>query len=317
MIDFRTLETFMWVATLGSFRGAAQKLNTTQPAISQRIAQLEAEFGARLIDRRSRSVQPTAKGRELLIYADRLLRLRAEMRLAIAGSDSFRGALRIGVSETIVHTWLPRLIERVSSVHPQLSLEIDVDISPHLRGRLVSQEIDLAFLLGPVDGPNIENRPLCRFPIVFLASPKIDLPSGELGAADLARHPILTFARGTQPYHSMRELFRPHEFPGLRIHASAALSPVIRMATDGLGIAAIPAEIALEELRAGKLRILSTHLKIPDLVFTASWVSSPDGLAAASVGAIAVEVAAEAGGVLGVGATAPAHPGVASAEGPG
>ena len=33
MVDFRTIETFLWVVTLGSFRGAAKKLNTTQPAI--------------------------------------------------------------------------------------------------------------------------------------------------------------------------------------------------------------------------------------------------------------------------------------------
>ena len=45
MTDFKAIETFMWVVTLGSFRGAAQKLNTTQPAISQRIAQLEREVG--------------------------------------------------------------------------------------------------------------------------------------------------------------------------------------------------------------------------------------------------------------------------------
>ncbi len=45
MVDFKAIETFMWVVTLGSFRGAAQKLNTTQPAISQRIAQLETRGG--------------------------------------------------------------------------------------------------------------------------------------------------------------------------------------------------------------------------------------------------------------------------------
>ena len=51
MTDFKAIETFMWVVTLGSFRGAAQKLNTTQPAISQRIAQLEREVGVRLLQR--------------------------------------------------------------------------------------------------------------------------------------------------------------------------------------------------------------------------------------------------------------------------
>jgi len=38
MVDFKSIETFLWVVTLGSFRAAGEKLNTTQPAISQRIA---------------------------------------------------------------------------------------------------------------------------------------------------------------------------------------------------------------------------------------------------------------------------------------
>ncbi len=293
MVDFKTLETFMWVATLGSFRGAATKLNTTQPAISQRIAQLEEEFGIRLLDRQTRVVQPTAKGRELLVYADRLLRLRAEMRMAIAERDSIRGVLRLGVSETIVHTWLPELIERVSKVHPELSLEIDVDISPNLRDRLVAQEIDLAFLLGPLSNPSVRNRALCQFPIVFLASPKLIFPPGNIPLELLAQYPIMTFSRRTQPYTAIRELFSRTDLPAVRLHASASLAPVVRMAVDGLGIAAVPAAIAHEELRNGRVRVLQTEATIPDLVFTASWPITPDGFAAEAVGAIALQIAAE------------------------
>ena len=51
MIDLRNLETFVWVAQLGGFRSAADKLNTTQPAISARIALLEDELGVKLFDR--------------------------------------------------------------------------------------------------------------------------------------------------------------------------------------------------------------------------------------------------------------------------
>eukprot|EP01035_Chromulina_nebulosa_P046462 gene46462-62940_t len=58
MVDFKAIETFLWVVKLGSFRGAAQKLNTTQPAISQRIAQLERDLGVRLLQRdRKRATQ--------------------------------------------------------------------------------------------------------------------------------------------------------------------------------------------------------------------------------------------------------------------
>ena len=66
MTDFKAIETFMWVVTLGSFRGAAQKLNTTQPAISQRIAQLEREVGVRLLQRDRRMVLPTPSGRQMM-----------------------------------------------------------------------------------------------------------------------------------------------------------------------------------------------------------------------------------------------------------
>ena len=62
MIDLRNIETFFWVATLGGFRAAAEKLSATQPAISQRIASLESDLGVRLFDRDVRGIKLTARG---------------------------------------------------------------------------------------------------------------------------------------------------------------------------------------------------------------------------------------------------------------
>src|SRR6187399_642632 len=150
MTDFKAIETFMWVVTLGSFRGAAQKLNTTQPAISQRIAQLEREVGVRLLQRDRRMVLPTPSGRQLMVYAEKLIGLRSEMLAVIGDRSAMRGVMRLGVAETIVHTWLTQLIKRVNHAYPNLSLEIEVDITPNLRARLLAQEIELAFLIGPL-----------------------------------------------------------------------------------------------------------------------------------------------------------------------
>src|SRR6266436_1753364 len=83
MVDFRSIETFLWVVTLGSFRGAAQRLNTTQPAISQRIAKLEREMGVKLLNREHRVASPTANGRQLMVYAEKLIGLRSEMMAAV------------------------------------------------------------------------------------------------------------------------------------------------------------------------------------------------------------------------------------------
>lgn len=294
MTDFRSLETFVWVARLGSFRGAAAKLNTTQPAVSQRIAKLETDFGATLIDRQSRSVRPTEKGRELLSYAERLLKLRSEMRAALADRNAIRGEVRLGVSETIVHTWLPRFIERVHAAHPRVALEIDVDITPNLSNRLTGHEIDLAFMLGPTSSPAIRSRLLCRFPLAFLASPKLGLPSaGSVSLEALARHAIITFSRGTQPYVTVNDIFaRPH-LPPIRLHASASLSPVVRMAVDGIGVAFIPPAVVANELRTGQLRIVPTEVGISELSFAASWPTTPDSLAAEELANIGVSTADE------------------------
>jgi DNA-binding transcriptional LysR family regulator len=293
MIDFRSLETFMWVANLRSFRGAAEKLNTTQPAVSMRIAQLEDDLGVRLLDRDRRAVSPTEKGQLLLRYADRLIRQRAEMIESVGDRMTMRGIVRLGVSETIVHTWLPTLIERVNAAYPNLELEIEVDISPNLRDRLVAKDLNLALLLGPISNPNVHSQPLCSYPLAFIASDKIKFSKKIVTLDEIAKWPIVTFSRNTQPFIFVHELF---ERRGMRttIHASASLSTVVRMALDGIGIAVIPPAILPNVVADKRLRPLKTDITLPHLNFVVSWPSTPDSFSAQKVAEIAIRVAKQA-----------------------
>jgi DNA-binding transcriptional LysR family regulator len=291
MADFKGLETFLWVVTLGSFRGAAQKLNTTQPAISQRIAQLEREMGVKLLQRDRRAASPTPSGRQMMVYAEKLIGLRSEMLAVVGDRSALRGVLRLGVAETIVHTWLPQLIKSVNQAYPNLSLEIEVDITPNLRARLLAQEIELAFLLGPLAASTVRNRTLCDYPIGFLASPSLGLGKEMLSVHDLAKFPIITFPRKTQPYELVRSLFNRPEIPPIRLHASASLATVIHMAIEGLGIAVIPTAIVENEMADARLQLLSTSLQMAPLTFSASWLASPDTIAIERVAELAGKLA--------------------------
>jgi len=293
MVDFKTLETFVWVANLRSFRRAAEKLNTTQPAVSMRIAQLEEDLGVRLLERDRRLVSPTEKGQLLLGYADRLIRLRAETVEAVGDRTTMRGIVRLGVSETIVHTWLPTLVERVNAAYPNLELEIEVDISPNLRDRLVAKDLNLGLLLGPISNPNVHSRPLCTFPLAFVAGRQIKFAQKSVPLAELANRPIVTFSRNTQPYIAVRELFnRAGLLP--TIHASASLATVVRMALDGIGVAVIPPAILANVVPEKRLRPLKSEATLPDLNFVVSWPSTPDNFAAQKVAEIAIQVAKKA-----------------------
>lgn len=273
MIDFKAIETFMTVAKLASFTKAADQLHTTQPAISKRVWLLEEDIGARLLERGKRTVRPTPEGRSLLEYGEKLVRLRAEMLSAVGGSAAVSGLIRIGSSETIVHTWLPQLVRRASEQFPRLSLEIEVDISPRLQERLMVGALDLAFMVGPVNLPNVRSVEIAKYPMAFVASPDIKLPRKTVELNELTKWPIATFSRGSKPFEAVRDLFLSTGTLSPRIHACASLAPVVKMALEGICVAAIPPTIVEDHLRNGSLRNLNCVGQLPQLQFDAAWRS--------------------------------------------
>ncbi|MFP5515070.1 MAG: LysR family transcriptional regulator [Alphaproteobacteria bacterium] len=293
MIDLRNIETFYWVATLGGFRRAAQKLNTTQPAISTRIGQLEQTLNTRLLDRGTKKVALTPKGIEMLMYAERLLGLRSEMLLAMGDRSSVRGTVRLGTSESIVHTWLSTLVQRVNATYPRVTLEITVDVTANLRDFLIEGELDIALLMGPISAPRVRNVTLCEYPLACLAAPGLDLPEGRLTLAQLTSQPIITFARTTRPYMQLAELFSRGDLPSARIFTTSSMWSIVRMAMDGIGTCVIPPAVVPDELAGGRLRRLATELDelLPPLLFTASYLDTPDRAIAAVVADIARDVA--------------------------
>lgn len=290
MADFRSLEVFYWVATLSSFRRASEQVNTTQPAVSQRIAALEHEFGT-LFERRSRDVALTERGRVLLGFAERFLALQAEMASALDETGRTTGTLRLGVSETIVHLWLSRFIERMRAVHPGISVDITVDISPNMQAALVASELDLAFLVGPITVPSLVNRPLFAVPVAWIAAPGLVPDEEPLSLGALMRHPLVTYPRNTSPYVELRDLVLKANLLPSQIHTSASLATIVKMGVERLGICVIPPAIVQDELASGALRILPTEQALSNLTFTATHAKRPEGHFVADAARIAEEVA--------------------------
>ncbi len=295
MADLRSLEIYYWTATLGSFSRAAERLNTTQPAVSQRIAALERAFGVTLIARGPRTIGLTPKGRELLTFAERFLHLRSQMMATIANPASTTGVLRLGVSETIVHTWLMRFIEAMSRTFPGVAVDIAVDISPNMRDALLRHDLDLAFLVGPITMPSLINVPLCRFSVAWIAAPHLDFGEGRgdgtIGLAELTRHPVISYPRNTNPYAQLHELLARSNLPPPRLYSSASLSTIVRMAVEGIGVGVIPAEAVRVELAEGRLKRVDTSVRLPDIAFTATYENAPDNRLAAAAAEIARAVA--------------------------
>ncbi len=113
MLDPRRLLTFHAVARAGSFSAAARELNLTQPAVSQQVAALERELGARLLHRGPGGLTLTAAGEVALEHGEALAeRLAlADAQLAELGDDD--GPLRVGAFPSALATLVPAAIARL------------------------------------------------------------------------------------------------------------------------------------------------------------------------------------------------------------
>ena len=160
----------------------------------------------RLFEREARGVKLTGKGHELLSHAERMLQVRRDMFEAAREQNVMSGTVRIGVAETIVQTWLPTLIELVHTAYPALVLEIEVDTTHVLRPHLLSRQIDLAFLMGPVLEARVENLPLCTYPLAWVANPQLDLGPEPVTLERIARLPIITYPSNSAPYRVVRDM---------------------------------------------------------------------------------------------------------------
>lgn len=276
MVDLRNIETFYWVATLGGFRAAAEKLHATQPAISQRIQSLEESLGVRLFERDNRGIALTVKGIELLPIAERMLRTRSELMQAAREDNVIRGTLRLGVSETVVHTWLPRLMEYLHETYPALLMDIQVDTSTLLKEQINGHQLDLAFLLGPMTEPHVQNLDLCEYPLHWLASPRLSLGRGPVPLKRLGDWPIITYPASTDPHKEVQKRMRAAGVDPVRMYGSAALSVIVRMAQDGIGTAVVALVTAQRALEDGSLIALDVDgTPLPPLRYTACWRTCP------------------------------------------
>lgn len=268
----RNLDTFYWIASLGSFRAAADHLHLTQPAISARIQVLEQDLGAEVFVREVRNAELTPEGRKLFAFAERFMDLEQAILSAFQDTTTIEQTIRVGASETIVSTWLPDFMGDFSQSRKGLSFDLRVDSTDNLRNALVSREIDLAFLMGPVAEVSITNHPICAYEMIFAALPEIARRHTLWTLREIAAEPVLTFATNTKPSRQLKEVLMKHSNDP-RMTTSTSLGAIIRLARSGMGICAIPRAVIESELVSGELVALPTRVTLPAISFTASFVS--------------------------------------------
>jgi len=145
----RQFEVFLAVAKAGSFRGAAEAMHLSQPALSQHVAEMERELGTRLFDRLGRKVALTEAGRVLEEHAHRLFASLASAREAVADLSGLkRGSLVLGASTTPGIYVLPGMIAAFQGKYPGVALSLRIGNSALIEEQIRGNELDLGVVGG-------------------------------------------------------------------------------------------------------------------------------------------------------------------------
>lgn len=279
----RFVEAFYWVATLKSMTRAAEKLFMTQSAISSRISALEEELGVLLIDRRDKQqFALTNAGMRFLGYAERLMALHRQLRDELGSEEGGAHLLRIGAVESALHTWLIPLLEHLRSEHPQLELELTVEITPVLVEAVKRGNLDLVFAAQSISAPGIRTRALPPMEMVFVGPALLKRREPYL-LAEVVTHELMTFQRGSQPHVALLELLRSAGMEPPRLHTVSSIPAMVRLIEGGFGIATLPRIAAQALLRKHEIAILPCDTELAPLPLQASYRLDPGSSALASV----------------------------------
>ncbi|OLO04905.1 LysR family transcriptional regulator [Salinicola socius] len=289
MITFKQLDAIYWVNELGSFEAAANKLHTTQSAISKRIQELEDAFGVALFDRSRRSARLTDKGLELLTLGRDLLERRDHLLERISDESVIQSHFRIGVTELTGLTWLPQLIESIRKRFPRLNIEPSIGLSSDLFGKLEQDKLDMVVVPDVFSDTRFVSQPLQNVENVWMAAHGTVAEGRELTLQEIGEFTVLT-----QGSHSGTGLIYERWFSqhGTRMRNSLVsdyLLAQVGLTLAGVGISYLPRQCLQFLVNRRLLQVLNTTPGLPRVQYCALYRSDRQSGLSASICELAKE----------------------------
>ncbi|WP_018230150.1 LysR family transcriptional regulator [Methyloversatilis universalis] len=259
------LELFVRIADAGSLSAAARQLQLTPAAASAALKRLEAAFGARLIERSTRSMRLTAEGELLRDHARRALGELDDARAQLgAGRETLSGDIHLAAPSDLGRGALSAMLDRFIEQHPGVRLTLYLSDTVQ---DLVRERVDLAVRYGELPDSSLVARRLHVTRRVAVASPDYIARHGApQQPSDLARHNCIAQYRSGRPHLTWRFMRGGVEtrvrVQGNRMAWDGAI--VRQWALQGLGIATKARLDVVDDLRSGRLVELLTDWRGED-----------------------------------------------------
>lgn len=257
MTNDRALRYFLAVVRAGSIRGAADALHVAASAVSRQVADLEAGFGAPLLERLARGVVPTEAGRivaehaqrladEAALLEDRLLRLRGVQ----------AGTVRLCCGAGFLTDLVDNALAGFAEAHPGVAYRVNLGGTDRILAAVAEGEADIGLAYNPPSHPELRSVASARQPLAAILRPDHPLARGRrrpLGLRATAEVPCAVLPAG----HGVRRLLgRVEADGGFRLNVrleTGSIELQRRFVLAGMGVTFLPGFAASTELSAGGL----------------------------------------------------------------
>lgn len=140
----RDLKYFSAIAQTGSLREASEQLYISQPALTKCIARLEEQLDTKLFEKKGRQLVLTPAGHVLVKRSKQILQNILEMQKEVSSfSKGEAGHIRIGAAATITEFLLPNIINEMTQLTPEVTMDLTVGMGDVLSEALRKDELDL------------------------------------------------------------------------------------------------------------------------------------------------------------------------------
>lgn len=247
------VRSFLLAVDAGSLTDAGRRLGLTPSAVSKQLTRLEDALGARLLERTTRRVRPTAAGLALYQRTQPLLEALDEAGAAVRElQTAVRGRVRLSASRAFGRVCVAPLVGGLAAEHPELEIDLVLDAR---RLDFIEDDLDLAVREGPLADSSLTARKLGTSVVALYAAPDYlarRCPPRSL--EDLAHHDVLSVP-ASGPASDLRALRgRNGKRLGLvpRIRVNDLLT-IADLAERAAGIAVLPDYAAAPALARGAL----------------------------------------------------------------
>ena len=251
------LKNFLAVAVNKSFTIAAEKLFRTQPAISTQVRILEEELGTKLFDRIGKKVCLTRAGDVLFTYAERLLTLHDEAKLAVVAVNTPpKGRILIGANEATCLYVLPQIFTIFKKKYPEVQISIYRNFSKKVLDKVRSNQLDFGVVTLPVPERELNILPIAEDELWLITSPDHPLsmkPSLEM--EDVTDYPFIFHSAGTTRERLMKHFGSMWNQLNISMEL-ASIETIKKFVSIGMGISIIPKIYAKQESEQGTLCLL-------------------------------------------------------------